>query len=336
MNKNIGLIGYGYWGPNLLRNFAKTEGCLVKYCCDKEQSRLNEVNKIYPSIVTTTNANDLFEDDELDAIIVATPTETHYDLASRAIKSGKDVLIEKPMTTTLKEAKSLSRLSKKHKKIVMVDHIFMFNPAVRKVKELVDGGTLGEIMYIDSIRANLGVFQEKVNAIYDLATHDFSIIQYLFDKKPKAVRAFGTSHYHKHNKQEDVCYVTVEYTKNVFAHVHVSWLSPLKIRNTIIVGTKKMVVYDEVDPAAKVRIYDKGVELKKPKDIRERQISYRSGDIWIPNISTEEALSVLAREFVEAINTRKQPLSNVDFGAIVLKLLEKSNEALRSEGKIRI
>lgn len=333
MNKKVALVGYGYWGPNLLRNFFDTPGCEVLYCCDKEIIRLKEVRRRYPSVITTTSFDEILKDSDLDAVIVATPTKFHFELAKSTLELGKDVLIEKPMTIDTKEAKILVDLAQKKKKILMVDHTFLYNEAVKKIKEILNSGELGEVLYMDSVRANLGLFQKDSNAIYDLASHDFSIIQYLLDKKPVSVQAFGKSHI---NKQEDVCYVFVEYAGGIFAHFHLSWLSPLKIRKTIIVGTKKMLVYDDVEPSEKIRIYEKGVTIVPglTKKLESANISYRTGDAWMPNIKGTEALSLMARDFIDCITKRTQPLSNGKMGYEVVELLEKSTLSLRGNKKI--
>lgn len=333
MSKQIALVGYGYWGPNLLRNFFEIEECRVVYCCDKQIKRLKEVRKKYPTLITTTNYEELLQDPDLDAIIIATPTNLHFPLAKLALEAGKDVLIEKPMAANLKDANTLMSLAQKKKRILMVDHTFIYNEAVRKIKEIVDSGELGKILYIDSIRANLGLFQEDVNVIYDLAPHDFSIIQYILGKPPKSVSAVGKTHY---NGQEDVAYISVEYLGGITAHVNVSWLSPLKVRTLTIVGTKKMIVYDDVNPAEKIKVYDKGVEVEKntTKEFREIRISYRSGDVWSPNILFKEALSRMANEFVQSLISRKEPESGVSLGVDVVNLLEKSTKSMRTGEKV--
>lgn len=328
--KKIALVGYGYWGPNLLRNFSKTDGVEVLYCCDVDITRLREARKNFPFIITTTNYGEILEDKELAAVIIATPTKYHFGLAKLALEADKDVLIEKPMTINLKEADILLALARKKKKIIMVDHTFVFNEAVKKVKEIVDSGEAGDILYIDSVRTNLGLFQKDVNVIYDLAPHDFSIIQYVLGKTPKTIQAAGKSHY---NKQEDVAYIMAEYNNGITAHVHVSWLSPLKVRTMMIIGTKKMIVYDDVNFSEKIKVYDKGIEIVREapeKKLQEIRIGYRSGDVVIPNIpnTDTEALSNMANEFVQAITTRREPLTNGEFGRDIVNILDKANRSI--------
>lgn len=331
--KRIGIVGYGYWGPNLLRNFISTPDCEVLYCCDIQLSRIKEIRKKFPSVIVTSNYQDLLDDKELDGVVIATPTKFHYPLAKLALENGKDVLIEKPMTLNTQEASELVSLATKLGRIIMVDHTFLFNEPVRKLKSIIDSGEIGDVLYIDSVRANLGLFQKDSNAIFDLATHDFSVIQYLLNSSPEWLQAFGRSHY---SNQEDVCYIYAEYPKKISVHLHVSWLSPLKIRRMIIVGTKKMITYDDIEVSEKIRIYEKGVELEKlsGNDTQEIRVNYRSGDILIPNLKTTEALGILAKEFVTAMNSRSVPISDGKFGADVVKLLENSTESLRSKKRI--
>lgn len=331
--KKVGLVGYGYWGPNLLRNFVSTPDCEVLYCCDIQFSRIKEIRKKFPSVIVTSNYQDLLDDKELDGIVIATPTKFHYPLAKQALEKGKDILIEKPMALNSGEANELVSLATKLGRVIMVDHTFLFNEAVRKLKSIINSGEIGNIIYIDSTRANLGLFQKDSNAIFDLATHDFSIIQYILGSSPEWLQAFGRSHF---NGQEDVCYIYAEYPKKISVHLHVSWLSPLKIRRMIIVGTKKMITYDDIEVSEKIRIYEKGIDLEKVsvKDSQETKVNYRSGDILIPNLKTTEALSTLAREFVNAMKSRNVVISDGKFGADIVKILENSTKSLRSGKRI--
>lgn len=331
--KKIGLVGYGYWGPNLLRNFVSTPDCEVLYCCDIQLSRIKEIRKKFPSVIVTSSYQDLLDDKELDGIVIATPTKFHFPLAKLALENGKDVLIEKPMTLTSQESTELIAIANKQNRIIMVDHTFLFNEPIRKLKAIIESGEIGDILYVDSVRANLGLFQKDSNAIFDLATHDFSIIQYLLGSSPEWLQAFGQSHY---SDQEDVCYVYAQYPKKISVHLHVSWLSPLKVRKMIIVGTKKMITYDDIEVSEKIRIYEKGVDFEKMtvKDSQEIKINYRSGDILTPNLKITEALGVLAKEFVAAMNSRTVTVSDGKFGAEVVKLLESSTESMRLGKKV--
>lgn len=327
--KKIGLVGFGYWGPNLLRNFYENPDCEVVCVCDKDELRLKDVRRRYPSLRLTENYKELVSDTDINGVVIAVPTRYHYKIASDFISAGKDVLIEKPMTLTLSEARSLFSMAKKFRRIVMVDHTFIYNEAIRKIKEIIDGRVLGDILYIDSTRANLGLFQTDSNVIFDLATHDFSIIEFLLGSPPKSINAFGKAHY---NNQEDVADIVCEYPKNVSAYIHVSWLSPLKIRQMLIVGTKKMLVYDDVSPAEKIRIYEKGVDISPRLTVKleEMKIGYRSGDAWLPNVKGTEALSLVADAFIQSITTRKEPISNIKVGLDVVTAIEKSNESIKT------
>ncbi len=333
--KRVALIGYGYWGPNLLRNLFENTDCQVVYCCDFSSENLDKAKRRFPSIITTTKIDRVLNDPKIKAIIIATPTKTHFPIAEKALKKGKDVLIEKPMTLTVDEAKLLVDLAKKNKRILMVDHTFLFNNAVLKIKELIDKKKLGKILYIDSVRINLGRFQPDVNVIFDLAAHDFSIINFLLNSKPKSLTATGKTHY---NKQESIAYVTANYPKNILAHIHVSWLSPLKIRRMFVIGTKKMIVYDEDEPSEEIRIYDKGVIIEETYVQVEKQakISYRSGDILLPKVNIVEPLSTLIDTFIKALSSRVVPKSSGESALDVMRALEASNDSLKTNRKVNL
>lgn len=323
MTPNIAIVGYGYWGPNLLRTFVNLSSCTVRYCCDLDIGKLQEAKRRFPHVEITNDFNKVISDSNVDAVVLAVPTKLHFALAKRAIEAGKDVLVEKPMTSTSKEARQLVVLAKRKERILMVDHILLFNPAVLKIKELIDKGEIGEILYIDSARTNLGLFRKDVNVIFDLAAHEFSIIQFLLGKMPKVVNTEGKAHV---DKQIDIAYITARYPKNIFAHVHVTWLSPLKIRRMIIVGSKKMIIYDDNDVLEKVKVYDKGIVKEKTSEANSQiKIGYRVGDVWSPNVEVVEPLSLLAQSFVDAISTRKVVRSDGKFGAGVVEILERAN-----------
>lgn len=334
MSKRIALVGHGYWGPNLLRNLIAVDECEVIYCCDKDGSKLQKIHKTYPGITLTTDIEVVLNDSLVDAIVLATPTTTHFPLAKKILERGKDILIEKPMTTTANEAKSLVNIAKKNKKIIMVDHTFLFNDAVLKIKELTTKGEIGDILYIDSVRVNLGLFQKDVNVIFDLATHDFSIINYLLGSAPINVQAHTHTHFGNH---ENIAYIFSEYPRGVATHVHVSWLSPAKIRQMLIVGSKKMIVYDDIEPTEKIRVYDKGIVIERDsREIEQMKIGYRSGDVWLPKIDIVEPLFLLVKEFINSIHTRKTPKSDGVFGAQVVEILEKATQSAREKKKVVI
>ena len=334
MTKKVALIGYGYWGPNLLRNLFDTPDCIVAYCCDQDENKLNLINSRYPSVQTTKDVNDVLKDKTVDGIAIATPTKSHFFLIKAALQSNKDVLVEKPMTLTFKEAKKIAGIAKKKKRVLMVDHTFLFNDAVIKIKDIIDKGEIGNVLYIDSVRVNLGLFQKDSNVIFDLATHDFSITNYLLDSSPKSIFAHAETHF---GRQEDVAYIHAEYPKKITVHVHISWLSPAKIRRMLIVGTKKMIVYDDIEPTEKIRVYDKGIIFQKDsKAVEQLKIGYRSGDIWLPKIDIVEPLGVLTNAFVKAIGTRNVEKSSGEFGANIVNILETATNSARTGRRISI
>lgn len=330
--KKIALIGYGYWGPNLLRNLFDAKDCQVVYCCDLSQERLELAKKRYPSLSITTDIEKILNDKNIDGVVIATPTKTHFPLAQKALVSGKDVLIEKPLAPNAKQAQTLAALARKEKRILMVDHTFLFNDAVTVIKKIIDSGEIGNILYINSLRTNLGPVREDTNAIFDLASHDFSIINYLLATTPKSVSTHAGTYL---GAQEDIAYIFTEYPKGVIIHVHVSWLAPVRVRQMLIIGTKKMIVYDENEPSEKVGVYDKGVIVNKaPKEIQQMRIDYRIGDVWFPKVALVEPLSQLIREFIDATKTRKQPKSNGRFAADIVKILEGSTKSAHTGRKV--
>lgn len=326
---SVALIGYGYWGPNLLRNLVESGECESIYCCDFDVTKLQEINRKYPNVITSQDPENIFKNSDIHAVVIATPTDTHFNLAQKALENQKDVLIEKPMVATVEEAKNLISLAKKTKRILMIDHTFLFNDAVIKIKQLLKKGAIGDVLYVESNRVNLGLLRKDVNVIYDLASHDFAIIQYLLEIAPRKVYCHTQTYF---GKQEEVAFVHVEYKDKMFANINVSWLSPLKKRELIIVGTKRMVVYDDINPSEKIRIYDKGVTVLKElvKDEEQLKIGYRSGDVWMPKTDVVEPLSLLIKEFVNSVKTRKTPKSDGRFGMEIVKLVESSTNSART------
>jgi len=328
---NIGIIGYGYWGPNIVRNFNSTEGVQVISVCDKNQDSLNRVRKAYPNIKVTPDCYEIITSTDIDAIAVVTPVSTHYELAKKALQNGKHVFVEKPFTATIAQAEELIELAEKKNLKIMVDHTLLFTAAVRKIKEIIDTDVLGDIYYYDSTRVNLGLFQHDVNVIWDLAPHDFSIMDYLIGQKPAAISASGKSHF---NRIEDIAYVTVYFTNNMIAHFNVNWLSPVKVRTTLIGGEKKMLVYNDVSADEKIKIYDKGVEVKNKEGIYDLRVSYRSGDMWAPKIDQKEALRIETEYFVDCIANDKIPMNDGHAGLRVVKMLDACSESLKNNGKM--
>jgi predicted dehydrogenase len=326
----IGIIGFGYWGPNLLRNFYSIDGCTVEKVSDFRAERLKIVEKNYPTVKTTTNADDILSDPSIDAIVIATPVFSHFDLAKKALQNGKHVLIEKPMTASSAEAKELIELARSKGKTLMVDHTFLYTGAVQKMKQLVDSGSIGKINYFDSTRINLGLFQPDVNVLWDLAPHDISILNYLINEKPVSVNATGTSH--TNNGIENIAYMTVNYQSDIVAHFNCSWSSPVKIRMTLVGGTEKMIVFNDMEPTEKIKVYDSGYSMKSDEEKQKILVDYRAGDIFTPKLQMTEALSLMAYDFVNAVTKGTQPISDFNIGLDVVKILEAAQRSIKQKG----
>src|SRR5271157_5629762 len=326
----IGVIGYGYWGPNLLRNLAETPATEVRWCADTRAERRAVAKKRYPTLRVTSDVEDLFTDRELDAVAIATPVHTHFHLAKRALEQGKHVFIEKPMTATVEESEELVALAAKKGLILMVDHTFIYTGAVRKTKELLEAGEIGDLYYFDSMRVNLGLFQHDIDVLWDLAPHDLSIMDYLIGKEPEAVVATGQAHLNAH---ADVAYMTVYFPQNTIAHINVNWLSPVKVRTTLIGGEKKMLVWNDLEADEKVKVYDKGVQMTSREGVYKLLVSYRSGDMWAPKIEQTEALKVELAYFLDCIENNQTPINDGVAGLRVIKLLEAATESLKLRGE---
>jgi len=327
---NIGVVGLGYWGPNLVRNFIDVENCRVVMVCDANEARLKPVKKRYPNIELTTKYEDMAASNDVDAIAIATPVISHYPLAKQALENGKHVLIEKPICSNSTEAEDLIKTAKKYQKILMVDHTFLYTGGVRKIKELIDKGEIGQLFYLDSVRINLGLFRPDVNVIWDLASHDISIIHYLFDEPPVSVSAMGRDF--NNNNITCLAYITLKYKSGMIAHIHTSWLSPVKIRRIILGGSKKMVIYDDVEPTEKIKIYDSGIEFRQENET-SLQPTYRLGDINLPKLDQREALALEANHFIDCILNGKKPLTDGAMGLAVLKILEAADISTREGGR---
>lgn len=327
----MGVIGYGYWGPNIVRNFNSTEGLSIASICDLNPDRLKRAKRSYPDIELTTDANEILSSSKIDAVAVVAPLAMHFDLAKRALENGKYVFVEKPFTQTAAQAEELIELADRKKLKIMVDHTFLFTGAVRKIKQVIDEGILGDLYYFDSIRVNLGLFYHDANVIWDLAPHDFSIMDYLIKEKLIAVAATGRAHFN--HGLEDVAYVTIFLSNNMIAHFNVNWLSPVKVRTTLIGGDKKMLVWNDLDADEKIKIYDKGVEVKNGEKY-DLLVSYRSGDMWVPKIDQIEALKLEAEYFVECMTNGKVPINDGNAGLRVVKMLEAANRSLKNKGEM--
>lgn len=327
----IGVIGYGYWGPNLVRNFGQVEGGGVVAVCDQNPDRLATVNKLYPAIRTYTDVTEMLQDAEVDAVAVATPVTSHFPLAKQALEAGKHVFVEKPFTATSAEGEQLIAIADERKLTLMVDHTFIYTSSVRKIHELVSTGELGDLYYFDSVRVNLGLFQSDVSVMWDLAVHDLSIMDYLLGQDPVSVAATGVAHVA--GQPVNMAYLTCMFPDNLIAHFHVNWLAPVKVRQTLVCGSEKMVVFDDVETSEKIKVYDKGVTLDGGvEETYERRIGYRSGDMWAPRLETVEALAVEAEHFIECINTGATPLSDGRAGLRIVRILEAAHESMDNNG----
>jgi predicted dehydrogenase len=328
----LGGIGYGYWGPNLVRNFSVSSDACVIAVSDLNPDRLVEVAARYPAVKTTTDYRDLLVDPEIDAIVIATPVSTHYPLAMAALQADKHVLVEKPLAQTAHEAARLIDIATARRRVLMVDHTFVYTAAVRKIREMVDSGRLGRLYYYDSVRVNLGLVQHDVNVLWDLAVHDLSIMDYVLGEEPSAVAATGAAHIP--GKPVNIAYLTCFFPNNVLAHLHVNWLAPVKIRRTLISGDRQMIVYDDLEPSEKIKVYDKGITLEEGREnVRELLVGYRAGDMWAPQLGVTEALSVEAAHFVDCIRHAREPVSNGQAGLRVVRILEAATESLACGGR---
>ena len=328
-----GVIGYGYWGPNLARNFAEADGVRLTSIAEGRADRRSAAARRYPDAAVVESADALIGRSDVDAVVIATPLETHFPLARTAIDRGKHVLVEKPFAGSRADAETMAELAQVRGVTLMVDHTFVYNGAVRRIRSLIDAGELGDLLYLDSVRVNLGLLQHDSNVIWDLATHDLSIMDYLIDARPVAVSADGTAA--AGFVHENVAYVTVHFDSGFLAHFHVNWLAPVKIRQMLLGGRQRMLVYDDTDPSEKVRLYDKGVDVDVADGETRRQIlvSYRTGEMRAPTFDRREALSLVAREFADAIAERREPLTGAATGVRVVSLLEAAERSLRAHGQ---
>ena len=325
----VGVIGCGYWGPNLIRNFVQLNESDVARVADLDSGRLKHMRTLYPGVQTTSDYRDIISDPEIDIVAVATPVQTHFNFGKEALLAGKHVFIEKPIAASVREVEELIDLAQKKNRKLMVGHTFEYTGAVRKMKEIIDSGELGEIYYINSQRLNLGLFQQDINVLWDLAPHDISIILYLLGCEPESVSAIGSSHINP--AIEDVAILTMRFPNNLIAFVQASWLDPDKIRKMTVVGSKKMMVYDDVQPSEKIRVYDKGVELPQHYDtFAEFHYSYKYGDIIIPKIEGGEPIRTELEHFLDCINNDKTPASDGVSGLRVIKILEAAQNSIRN------
>ena len=329
----VGVIGYGYWGPNLVRNFMEAPGSTVATVCDLNSERLDLLKNRYPTIQTVTDCESVFRDASIDAVVIATPVSSHFELALAALEAGKHVLVEKPLAANSEQGARLVCEAAHRGKILMVDHTFVYTGAVRKIRELITDNALGEIYYYDAVRVNLGLFQHDVNVIWDLAIHDLSVMDYVLPTKATAVSATGISHIP--GQPENVAYITLFFDEPQIAHVHVNWLTPVKVRHTLIGGSEKMILYDDLEPSEKVKVYDKGITVSQsPEAVYEMLVSYRSGDMWAPRLDGTEALHAEVVHFIDCVNNNKKPLTDGADGLRLVKIVEAAEKSLRARGQL--
>jgi len=327
----VGVVGLGYWGPNLVRNFLGNRDVKKVYGCDQNVNRLKHISSRFPDVQLTDKWNDFLNGYDLDVIAIATPVATHYSLAKAALENGKHIWVEKPFTFRSKEAEDLINIAERKNLKIFVDHTFIYTGAIRKIKEILDSGDLGEVLYYDSVRVNLGLFQNDVNVIWDLAAHDISILDYLMKEDAVEVAAHGIANYYDH---ENIAHISIYFKGNCFAHFHVNWTSPIKIRRVLVGGTKKMLVFDDLEYSEKIKIYDSGVIINSKEGIYDALVQYRIGDMYSPRVDQTEALSLGVIEFINAIKKDEQPLTSGYDGLRVVKILEAADLSIKNRGKL--
>ena len=331
MTTNVGVIGLGYWGPNLVRNFYSNPGSKVTICCDTREDRCQKIAALYPGTEYTQRLEDVLTHPAVDAVAIVTPVHTHYSLAKQALHAGKHVLVTKPLTSDVAHAQELVDLAEEKGLVLQIDHTFIYHPAVEKLKDIVVRGELGDLYYFDSVRINLGLFQSDVSVIWDLAPHDISIMQYLIDRPVKWVQAAGACH--AGQRVESMAYLTVQFTDNVLGHCHVNWLAPMKMRLVVIGGSRRMAVYDDNLVTEKVKLYDKGVTLNSIDGLYEALVQYRNGDMYAPAIDNSEALGREVRHFLFCIQQGRRPLTDGRAGLEIVRILAAAQESLRRDGQ---
>src|SRR5215472_20888 len=327
----IGVIGYGYWGPNIVRNFQSQDNCEVVLVADRNAKCEERLKKVFPSVAFTSDENEVLNSKSIDVVAVVTPVWTHYGLAKKALENGKHVFVEKPFTYSVTQAEELIELAERKNLQIMVDHTFLFTGAMKKIRQLVDQGELGELYYYDSLRVNLGLFQHDVNVIWDLAPHDLSIMDYVISAKPEAVVATGEKHL---NGVEDIAFITVYFPKRIIAHINVNWLSHVKVRTTLIGGEKKMLVWNDLEADEKIKVYDKGVQMENREGVYNLLVSYRAGDMWAPRLEQTEALKSELTYFVDCVQGNKRPHNDGHAGRRVVQMLEAADKSLKHKGEM--
>jgi predicted dehydrogenase len=329
----IGVIGYGYWGPNLVRNFAEHPAADVRVVCDRNPERLTAAYRRYPGLSVTREPSEVWSHSGVDAVVIATPVEYHFDLALAALQAGKHVLVEKPMASTSEQARRLIDEAASRRLTLMVDHTFVYTGAVRKMRELTEAGELGDIYYYDSVRINLGLFQQDVDVLWDLAVHDLSIMDYVLQKQPTAVSATGLAHVA--GRPENIAYMTMFFEGRLIAHVHANWLAPVKVRRTLLGGSRRMIVFDDLEASEKLKVYDRGISVNpSPENIYQMLVGYRTGDMWAPKLAVTEALATEVAHFVECVTSGMQPITDGEAGLRVVRLLEAASSSMTNQGRL--
>ena len=330
MSIRIGIVGYGYWGPNLARNFATSPATSLEVICDFSAARLEKAGRAHPGTKLVNDWAQVIGDPKVDAVAIATPVSSHFELARRALEAGKHVLVEKPITTSAIEAQMLIEIAEKNRLTLMVDHTFAYTGAVRKIREMIVRGEIGDIYYYDSVRVNLGLFQSDVNVLWDLAVHDLAILDFLIDERPVAVSATGMGHIE--GRPENIAYLSLFFRSKLMAHMHVNWLAPVKVRSTLVSGSKKMIVYNDIEPSEKIRVYDSGVVVKPDEQRYRLLVDYRVGDMWAPQFDRSEALQLEVAHFADCIANHRQPITDGHCGLRIVKILEAAERSMRKQG----
>lgn len=325
----IAVLGLGYWGPNLVRNFLLTRGVDGVVVFDANPVQVERTVRRFPGIEVGESVEQILNDPGVEGVVIATPATTHFPLGLKCLEAGKHLLVEKPLALTSKDAETLLEAACRNGLTLMVDHTFVYTGAVRKMKELIDSGIMGDLLYLDSVRVNLGLFQHDTNVLWDLAPHDLSILAYLIDQKPERISAVGVNHF---NGVEDMAYLTLFFRNKLIAHIHVNWMSPVKVRKILLGGTKHMIVYDDMDPSEKIKVYDKGVDVNGEESLYKTLVQYRMGNMFAPHLESTEALASMAAEFVDAITMKRKPASDGESGLYIVKVLEAAERSLRTGG----
>lgn len=329
----VAVCGAGYWGPNLIRNFAACQDTELVAVCDRDEARLERALRNYPGVDAVRDFDELLGRDDVDAVAIATPVDTHAPMGLAALRAGKHVLVEKPLAGSVREAEQLVAAAKEAGRVLMVDHTFIYSGPVQKIKEILDSGELGELYFIDSVRINLGLFQHDVNVVWDLAPHDLSILDHLVGRLPRSLSAFGSCHANEMNEIEDVAYLNLDFTRGLLASFHVNWLSPVKVRHFIIGGSNKSIVYDDLEPTERVKVYDRGITINGDVEARRGVlVGYRTGDVWSPHIPQVEPLAKMVQHFAECVRDDKEPMTSGEAGLRVVRILEAAQRSIKAQG----